>query len=120
MSMTIVVTRNASGRMRGFLASSMLELAPGVYSGARLSVAVRERIWAVVEDWFPVEKEASVLMVWDDPALPGGQMARWLGSPPLDLVECDGMVLTRRDLPNEKPHANIDNSKAKATTKTSV
>lgn len=114
--MTIVVTRNASGRMRGFLASSMLELAPGVYSGARLSVAVRERIWAVIEDWFPAEKEASVLMVWADAVLPGGQMARWLGSPPLDLVECDGMVLTRRDLPNQRPQPNLDNSTPEVTT----
>lgn len=113
--MTIVVTRNASGRMRGFLASSMLELAPGVYSGSRLSVAVRERIWAVVEDWFPMEREASVVMLWADATVPGGQVARWLGSPPLDLVECDGMVLTRRDLPGHDHTPNLDNSTSEAT-----
>ena len=30
MSMTVVVARNVSPRVRGFLASAMLELAPGV------------------------------------------------------------------------------------------
>lgn len=45
MPMTVVVTRNVSDRVRGFLSSSMLELAPGVYSGARMSSAVRQRVW---------------------------------------------------------------------------
>lgn len=96
MSMTIIVTRNVSGRLRGFLASSMLELAPGVYSGAKLSPAVRERIWQVVDDWFLAEAGASIVMVWQDSQKPGGQSARMLGLPPIDLVELDGMVLSRR------------------------
>ncbi|AAY43644.1 MULTISPECIES: type I-E CRISPR-associated endoribonuclease Cas2e [Methylococcus] len=96
MSMTVMVTRNVSLRMRGFLASSMLELAPGVYSAPRLSTAVRERIWAVVEDWFTAEQDASVVMVWVDPAMPGGQNVRTLGLPPVKFVELDGIVLTRR------------------------
>ncbi|QXP88934.1 type I-E CRISPR-associated endoribonuclease Cas2e [Methylococcus capsulatus] len=91
-----MVTRNVSLRMRGFLASSMLELAPGVYSAPRLSTAVRERIWAVVEDWFTAEQDASVVMVWVDPAMPGGQNVRTLGLPPVKFVELDGIVLTRR------------------------
>ena len=96
MSMTVAVTRNVSGRIRGFLASSMLELAPGVYSAPRLSTAVRERIWAVLTDWFTAEHEASIIMVWVDPAMPGGQNVRTLGLPPIELVELDGIVLTRR------------------------
>ena len=96
--MTVVVTRNVSSRMRGFLASSMLELAPGVYSGARLSVAVRERIWGVLEDWFPAEADASIVMVWRESGMPGGQAVRTLGVPPVDLVEIDGIVLTMRPI----------------------
>lgn len=96
MSMTVTVTRNVSARMRGFLASSMLELAPGVYSAPRLSTAVRERIWAVLEGWFVAEQDASVVMVWVDPSVPGGQNVRILGMPPVELVELDGMILTRR------------------------
>lgn len=96
MPMTVVVTRNVSDRMRGFLASSMLELAAGVYSAPRLSVAVRGRIWSVLQGWWPYEKEASVVMIWADSGIPGGQAVRTLGVPPIDLVEIDGIVLARR------------------------
>jgi CRISPR-associated protein Cas2 len=98
MSMTVVVTRNVSDRIRGFLASSMLELAPGVYSGARLSPAVRDRIWSVLKDWFSVEVDASIVMVWQEAKMPGGQAVMCLGTPPVDLVELDGIVLTKRHL----------------------
>lgn len=96
MSMTVAVTRNVSARIRGFLASSMLELAPGVYSASRLSTAVRDRIWTVLTDWITVEKDASIVMVWVDSAMPGGQNVRILGLPPVEFVELDGIVLTRR------------------------
>lgn len=95
--MTVVVTRNVSGRIRGFLASSMLELAPGVYSGAHLSRAVRERIWEVLVDWFSFEEDASIVMVWRDPEMPGGQSVRVLGLPPVTLTEVDGIVLAKRE-----------------------
>lgn len=96
MSMTVIVTRNVSDRVRGFLASSMLELAPGVYSAPDLSVAVRERIWRVLTEWFSAELEASIVMVWQDNQVPGGQSVKTLGLPPIDLVMLDGLVLARR------------------------
>lgn len=99
MSMTVIVTRNVSRRIRGFLASSTLELAPGVYSGARLSPAVRDRIWTVLEDWFPNEVDASIIMLWYEPRMPGGQALKVLGIPPTDFVEMDGMVIARRRRP---------------------
>lgn len=102
MSMTVIVTRNVSDRVRGFLASSMLELGPGVYSAPRLSVAVRERVWDVVSEWFLLEREASVVMVWADPKMPCGQSVKVLGMPPVELVEVDGMIVTRRPLKAEK------------------
>lgn len=97
MSMTVVVTRNVSGRVRGFLASAMLELVPSVYSAPRISPAVRERVWAVLKEWFPNEPVASIVMVWQDREVPGGQAVRVLGLPPIDLVEVDGLILGRRD-----------------------
>ncbi|GAB4178944.1 MAG: type I-E CRISPR-associated endoribonuclease Cas2e [Wenzhouxiangellaceae bacterium] len=96
MSMTVVVTRNVSPRVRGFLASVLLELAPGVYSAPRISPAVRERVWSVLEDWFPAEADASIVMTWQDHETPGGQAVRTLGIPPIQLVECDGLILSRR------------------------
>jgi CRISPR-associated protein Cas2 len=95
MSMTVVVTRNASGRIRGFLASSMLELAPGVYSAPRISPAVRERIWGVLTDWFVAEADASIVMLWQDKRAPVGQAVQMLGVPPIDLVDVDGIILAR-------------------------
>lgn len=96
MSMTVVVTRDVSARIRGFLASTMLELGPGVYSAARLSPAVRHRIWSVVSDWFSHERGGSVVMLWEDKSLAGGQSVLTLGLPPIDLIETDGIVLSRR------------------------
>lgn len=96
MSMTVMVTRNVSYRMRGFLASAMLELSPGVYSAPRISPAVRDRLWTVVVGWFPNERDASIVMIWQDRELPGGQAVRTLGSPPMTLVDVDGLILARR------------------------
>ena len=96
MSMTVVVTRNVSDRVRGFLASSMLDIAPGVYSAPRISPAVRERIWHVLNDWFSSEQNASIVMLWAEPSAPGGQASFALGTPPIEVVEIDGMLTARR------------------------
>lgn len=96
MSMTLVVTRNVSTRVRGFLSSSLLELAPGVYSAPHISPAVRERIWAVLADWFLQENEASVVMVWADNTVPCGQSVLTLGLPPVRVVSVDGLLATLR------------------------
>ncbi len=96
MSMTVVVTRNVSARVRGLLASVMLEVAPGVYSAPRISPAVRSRLWSVLEDWFPNEREASIVLLWQERDVPGGQAMRTLGSPPVELIDVDGLLLSRR------------------------
>ncbi len=98
---TVVVTRNVPDRIRGFLASSMLEIGPGVYTGSGLTVAVRNRIWDVLEDWFP-GPDSSIVMIWTDRQVPGGQSVKILGAPPIDLIELDGMVLSRRASQKEK------------------
>ena len=103
MSMTVVMTRNVSSRVRGFLASAMLELAPGVYSAPRISPAVRDRVWDVLKDWFPDERDASLIMIWQERDVPGGQAVRTLGSPPIDFVNVDGLVLARRPPPVGAP-----------------
>jgi CRISPR-associated protein Cas2 len=98
MSMTVAVTRNVSARVRGFLASAMLEVAPGVYSAPRISPAVRERIWSVLADWFPNEQEASIVLIWQERDVPGGQAVRTLGSPPIHFMDVDGLILARRPI----------------------
>lgn len=96
MSMTVVVTRNVSARVRGFVASTMLEIAPGVYSAPRLSPAVRQRVWEVLRDWFPNERNASIVLLWQEREQPGGQAVLTLGVPPIEFVDVDGLLLSRR------------------------
>lgn len=110
MSMTVVVTRNVSGRFRGFLASVMCEIAPGVYTAPRMSRGVRDRVWSVLEGWWKLGDDAMIVMTWPDSVLPGGQEVRVLGGPPAyetnepakpskrDLVKHDGVYLARTPL----------------------
>jgi CRISPR-associated protein Cas2 len=93
--MTVVVTRDVADRYRGFLASAMLEIAPGVYTAPRMTRAVRERIWAVIEDWFLDLPGASIVMTWKEPTAPGGQAVVTLGLPRKELAVLDGIHICR-------------------------
>lgn len=93
--MTIIVTRDVLPRVRGFLSSCALELAPGVYTAPRMTRAVRDRIWDVLFDWFASEPSGSILMTWPDRTLPGGQAIRALGVPAKSLFDADGLFLVR-------------------------
>jgi len=105
MAMTLVVTSNVAPRFRGFLASVMLEIAPGVYTGPRMTKAVRERVWTTLEDWFDAlhgaggrtGKQVSIVMTWRDKTAAGGQSVSVLGLPRRELVEIDGLLLVRRE-----------------------
>ncbi len=101
--MTVVVTRNVPERFRGFLASAMCEVTVGVYTSPRMTRAVRDRVWAVMDEWFAAtaNPDQAVVMTWPDPKAPGGQAFRTLGIPKVDLCEHDGMVLVRCELTAE-------------------
>jgi CRISPR-associated protein Cas2 len=101
MPMTVVVTRNSSGRIRGFLSSCMCEIAPGVYTAPRLSVAVRERVWRVMKSWFEPSRDMAIVMTWPDNAVPGGQVIRCIGVPRTELWDYYGVTLARRHLGDE-------------------
>jgi len=98
MPMTVVVTRDVEDRYRGFLASCMLEIAPGVYTAPNLSAGVRERVWAVVTEWHAALGRGSIVMTWRDAAAPGGQQVRTLGTSARSLHDADGVVLAFREL----------------------
>ena len=96
MSMTVIVTRNAPRRYRGFLASCMLELAPGVYTSPHMRRGVRERVWTVCCEWAGLlPDDGGVLMTWREKLEPGGQAVLTLGWPKKELAELDGMWLDR-------------------------
>ena len=96
MPMTVVVTRDVEPRYRGFLASAMLEIAPGVYVSPDLSAGVRERVWAVLEDWFAAIGNGAVAMIWRDGTAGGGLALRHLGDPPKEIRDADGVLLVKR------------------------
>lgn len=98
MAMTVVVTRNAPERARGFLASCMCEIAPGVYTGPSMTPSVRKRVWEVMNEWWPNFTDWSVVMTWPDNRCVGGQAFRVLGAPRNQLVERDGVFLVRSEM----------------------
>lgn len=94
--MTIVVTRDVAARFRGFLASCMLEIAPGVYTAPKMNRAVRERVWEVLKDWFGELGGGGIVMTWLEPHAPGGQQIAVLGSASYELYECNDLFLARK------------------------
>lgn len=95
MPMTVVVVRDVPDRFRGFLASVMLEIAPCVYTGPKMTAGIRERVWKVLEEWYQECLEGGVLMTWPDTKQPGGQAIRTLGWTRRELIEIDGIILSR-------------------------
>lgn len=100
MPLSLVITRDVADRFRGFLASCLLEVAPGVYLSLDLDAGVRDRIWAVLKDWFQQKPGSSIIQLWNEKALPSGLGMRFLGEPPKELIEYDGLWLVRRDTAN--------------------
>lgn len=98
MSLVVIVTRDVADRYRGFLASTMLEIAPTVYLSPRMNAGVRSRIWDVLSDWYGAEPRGSIVMVWRDMNETGSVGIANLGTPPRELVDMDGLWLTKRGL----------------------
>lgn len=109
MPMTVAVTRNAAPRVRGFLASIMLEVAPGVYTAPRMTKAVRERVQRVLLDWDECfGRDSGVLLTWPDAAEPCGQGLWILGDAPTALKDHDGVALARKSL-SETMRGSLEN-----------
>lgn len=96
MPMTVVVTVRVRDRFRGFLASVMCEIAPGVYTAPKMSAGVRERVSTVLSEWFDDALDGAIVMTWTDPSQNGGQLVWTLGLPRIELVALDGVFLDRR------------------------
>ena len=96
MALVMIVTRDVVDRFHGFLASVMLEVAPNVFVAPRMNKGVRARTWKIVADWHGQEPAGSLVMVWRDLNEVGGIGIAHLGTPSRELVEMDGMWLTRR------------------------
>ena len=93
--MTVIVTVNVEARYRGFLASVMLEIAPGVYTSPNMTSGIRERVWDVLSGWYYELYQGSIVMTWRDPSAVSGQQVRTLGEAPKEIVESDGVYLVK-------------------------
>jgi CRISPR-associated protein Cas2 len=93
---TLVITRDVEARYRGFLTSVMLEVAPGVYVSPRMSAGVRDRVWAVVSDWWSTLQRGSLVMIWRDKAAAGHLRIETLGEPAKEIIDADGVLLLKR------------------------
>ncbi len=93
--MTVVVTVNVEARYRGFLASAMLEIAPGVYTGPMMTAGIRGRIWDVLSGWHAELGNGSIVMTWRDPNAVGEQRILTLGQPPRSIIDADGVFLVK-------------------------
>ena len=103
MPMVVVITRDVESRFRGFLASAMLELAPGVYAHPRMRAGVRARIWKVLADWHSRLHGGSIVMTRADTGAHGGLGLTTLGEPAKEIIAHDAMLLVRRPLPTAPP-----------------
>lgn len=93
--MTVVVTSNVAARYRGFLASAMLEIAPGVYTSPDMTRGIRKRVWEVLERWYGEMQQGSIVMTWREPSAVGGQRIQLLGEAPKEIVDADGIYLVK-------------------------
>lgn len=99
MSMTLIITRNLPGRFHGFLASCLLEVAPGVYATPRLRKAVRERLWTVMSKWISeIPEDGGLLLVYPDKSAPSRIGMVSLGWPKRDFIDLDGVWLANTPL----------------------
>ena len=93
--MTVVITINVEARYRGFLASAMLEIAPGVYTSPQMTEGIRTRMWGVLERWHSELGNGSIVMTWRDPSAVGEQRILTLGEAPKEIVDADGVFLVK-------------------------
>jgi len=104
--MTCVVTRNVAERFRGLLASSMLEIAPGIYVSPRMSVRVREQLWQILGDWSELlASDSGLLMIWPEREHASGLGMKILGWPKAEVMDYEGVFLVRREPTKEQERA---------------
>ena len=99
MSMTVIIARDVAERFTGFIGSIAPEVSPGVFAAPALSKGVRERIWAVLDDWWSARPGGSILMIVREEGAPGGLRIHSLGTPVRELADLDGVLVGRRKRP---------------------
>jgi CRISPR-associated protein Cas2 len=106
---TIVVTRNVPARYSGFLASCMLEVAPGVFLAPNMKRSVREQVWSVMQDWSGIlPPDGGVVMFWPKRDAPSGLGMDMVGLPKKELISYEGLWLVVRRLTTQHDQDELD------------
>jgi CRISPR-associated protein Cas2 len=92
--MIVVVTRNVPDKIRGFLASCMLEVTPAVYASPSMTRGVRDRTWSVLSKWFVDISDSSLVMIYKDNTEATGVGILSLGETPRRIIDADGVALS--------------------------
>lgn len=93
--MTVIITRDVELRYRGFIASVMVEVAPGVYISPALSSGARARIWDILSKWYGELRNGSITLIWKDSSKKHGIGLKQVGVPPKDIYDHEGYLLVR-------------------------
>ena len=95
--MTVIISRDVELRYRGFVASVMIEIAPGVYISPSLSSGARLRVWDILRTWHNELSNGSITMIWKDSSQDQGIGLKQIGIPPKDIYEHEGYYLVRKN-----------------------
>ena len=109
MSATFAVTRNVPGRFRGFFASCMLEVGPGIYVAPDMNRSVRERIVETLNDWRQfLPEDGGILFLWKDSSEPSGLKIHTFGWVRKNLEEHQGLWLISRELNESDDQSELE------------
>jgi CRISPR-associated protein Cas2 len=61
-----------------------------------MNAGVRERVWAVMQEWYSELGGGSILMTWTDSQAVGGQQIAVLGAPSYEMFNRDGIFLAMK------------------------
>ena len=89
--MMILVVERASPKIRGYLSSWCLQVSTGVYV-ANLPQAIRQQIWAQLDEWAPPQMAA--VLLWTRSDTEQGLRFLQLGNPRRKLCELEGLVVS--------------------------
>lgn len=95
--MFVVVTRNASPRISGFLASALLRVSSNCYIGPRLSSRVRQKIIDVTTEFAAHDQEVSITFVWSDAGAVSGVASAHVHEPLSEIIDIDGILVVREE-----------------------
>lgn len=89
--MLVIVVENAPPKLRGYLSSWALQVAPGVYV-ANLPARIRDELWSRVEGW--ARRDTTAVLLWATATTEQGLAVRVHGRPKRTVWEIEGLLVS--------------------------